>query len=285
MSTFYGKNLGFLLRRIGVLLIISSWASSCKAPSRSQVQQSLELNEKFVKYKYQGRYRYDSLFNQELKNHVAKLSIGTSKDQFLEIAAEWNLLAGDYIFADLALDSLSHKSKSNGNYDWLLSFHEATQGNHRQAISLLEKIASDATSDSTVVLKSHWLLGSIYEEDGLDSLAISHYQKAKDKGPLRGHVDYYLESVFHSGNILFSRGEVEKAQVEYKKALAESIEHEVDRLTPFGYYHLGKIAEHLNEHEKALEFYDKSKRVILKKLAQTDHFMLGILESKIENLK
>ena len=122
---------------------------------------------------------------------------------------------------------------------------------------LLNEIENKKNSlEPALALKTNWLLGSMYEERGMDILAMRYYKQAKEIGAVEGSIDYYLESIYHLGNVLYNNEKINESEYEYKKALKESLKYEVRRLIPFGNYHLGKIAEKRGEAKKALEFYN-----------------------------
>ncbi len=173
--------------------------------------------------------------------------------------------------------------EEDADYQWFSAFQDVNNGNADDAITTLNGINDNPRS--LIALKSNWLLGYIYEELEQDSLAINHYKKAIEKGPIPNYIDYYLESVYHYGNMLYQNNEIDGSKELYQKALNESLKFKVRRLVPFGYYHLAKVAEASGKQEKALDYYNKSVNYFTDELNTPDHFMIGFINRKIKTLE
>ena len=270
---------------VAICIIVGN--TSCHFKNEQEFQSINELQDKFVKLKYDGIFRTDSLFKKELETQVEEMKDEKYKEKILEMLIEWNLLKGEDEMVENQLKLLKkpNKIKAIGNYNWLLSYYKTNIGKNEEAVKLLTEMENNKNLEAALALKTNWLLGAIYEEKGMDTLAMRHYEKAKEIGAVKNDIDYYLESVYHLGNILYNKQEINGAEYAYKKALKESVEYEVRRLIPFGNYHLGKIAEKRGDAKKALAFYKESKGYILKILKQPNHFMLNVLNNKIGNLQ
>ncbi len=287
-----GVKIAMMNRRIKLLQLIVAISIifgniACHYKNGQEIQSINELRDKFVRLRYDGVFRTDSLFNKELQAQLEKTKDKKYKEKILEMSTEWNLVKGENKVAESHLKILdkTNQVESAENYKWLMSYYKANIGKDEEALKLLSEIENKNNLAPALALKTNWLLGSIYEEKGMDILAMRYYEKAKEIGSEKGNIDYYLESMYHLGNVLYNKEEVNESEYEYKKALRESLKYEVRRLIPFGNYHLGKIAEKRGDIKKALEFYEESKRYILKNLQQPNHFMLNILNKKIENYK
>lgn len=263
---------------------------SCQNNTSPHIQTTAQLAEEFVQLRYSGKFRTDTLFEKKLGQQIETIrnSDGTkSLRKVLEVKIEWELIKGDQEEVQSTLSELNKLNgiQQNHTYEWLLAYHETTLQNYEKSITILKGILDDSDLDSVLSQKTNWLLASIYEETEIDSLAILHYQNARELGALQNETDYYLESVFHLGNMLYKIDEVAKSEIEYEKALSESKKYDVKRLVPFGYYHLGKVAERKGEKEKALGHYRGSRDYILHTLNDPGHFMNRIIDNKIAHLQ
>ena len=280
------KELAFLL-----ILFVSLVTCSCQSNKENRLHQvSDELTAEFVELRYKGGFRSDTIFGEKLK---AQLELAKGKNinrlvlSTLEIAIEYDLLKGDYLALKDKLGELSSYGSTNLNpsYNWLQSYCYANQENYDSAITKLNELSRNENLSDRIRLKTYWLLGSIFEETGVDSLAIKYYENAIEIGPVENEIDYYLESTFHLAHMKYREGEIEQAEILYKKALKESIEYKVNRLVPFGYYHLGKIEENNNQSNSALDYYQKSRIYLIHELREPEHFIIPLLNKKIEALE
>lgn len=253
---------------------------SCHQPAHKETaSRPLSLHQQFVELKYDGQFKTDTLFDKKLQAELEQAKTNQNEQQIkdiLKMQIEWNLLKGNGKDTEAQLTELSNYSFDE-TFLWLMAYQKVILQKLDTAIVILNK---NAAEQPAIQVKKQWLLGSIYEEKKMDSMAIQHYNKAVEIGPVENEVDYYLESLFHSGNLKYTSGKIEKAAVIYQKALEESIQFKVNRLIPFGHYHLGKVAEKKGHKEKALTAYQEA----IDLLRPSSYFLVSFIEKKIAAL-
>ncbi len=264
--------------------------SSCQLDEKLQEEDVKTLWEEFVRLKYEGAFRTDTIFEQKLQSQLnLALKNGDAKagKRILEFETEWNFLKGMEAIASKKVDDLKKYSSNSPDetLQWFLAYNELNKKNFDAAILILKNLLKKQELAADLNLKANWLLGTIYEEQGIDSLAIKYYSIASQLGPVNNEFDYYLESTFHLGNMRYINDEVDRSVEIYQKALDESIKYKVTRLVPVGFYHLAKVEERQGKHENALLNYNKALEYVIQELNQSEHFIIPLIRNKIESLE
>ncbi len=271
-----------------ILFVSLAMTSSCSSPQNEETDSVAltPLVDQFVKLKYDGAYRTDTLFAKTMRTHFSKATESNDKkgaNEILLLETEWQLLKEDQAKVTQLLAEV-HTSPASGMHRWLKAFSLANDGMRDSAKQTIAKILDEKSVPSALQLKANWLMGAIYEEEKRDSLAIHHYAKAVETGPVKNEVDYYLESLFHMGNIRYTGGDIAQAEKDYDSALEKAIQYEVHRLVPFGYYHTGKVQEKKDKKAIALAQYAKGRAYLVDR-NQPGHFLIPLLEKKMGELE
>ena len=246
------------------------------------------MQSEFVEMRYDGKFRSDTLFSKKLDSLYKKseqLKLTSLQDSILNIQIEWDLLQGNLEAAKRKIPNTKINSPNSPDYKWIRAYYNAAIKEYETAIKDIESIFQSDSLNDILYAKSYWLMASIQESQKSDSLAMQYYDLATQNLPKENYADYYVEAIVHLGNLYYTnKGELEKATELYTQGLKIAKDHQINRLIPACYYHLGKVKEKEGNLEQARILFEEG-LVYASKLPKKGNFMLTLLNNKIQSIQ
>lgn len=237
------------------------------------------LSDAFVTKRYDGAFRSDTLFVAELIQTRQQLECSQLVDSVTYLLIEWELLTDRHDQAKVLLDGLGDSAYPM----WLRANYHTELQQYDTAVLMLEQIAISGLTRS-MMLKVNWLKGYNYEMLQRSTQAVQHYRNANDLGEVPRHIDYLVEATVHMGNVYYADNQDSIALVQYQEGLRLAQKHDVRRLIPACYYHIGKVMEHRNQLDQAVDQYMLGKAAA-DALGPDAGFLTQLLQNKLKKLQ
>ncbi len=281
------RGVGFTVAAIVLLLILIRFFR--KNDVNEFTDKNKALASAFADLRYTGAFRVNSDFIKRIDSMLSNALVQKNRNAeiaLLQIKTEYYLLNDNDSIVQMCLSSLKELKVENENATkWLTAFSLSNRGAYRAAIDILDKLNATKFLTQSLALRSRWLLASIYEELKDNDGAVEHYMIATAIGPCKYNEDYYVESIFHLGNMLFLDDAVEEARAQYALALEKAIDYQVTRLIPFGHYHIGKVSLHEGDKETARTAFKMALDFIYQDLRDSSHYFIPFLQGKIQSVE